>query len=436
MARLWDKGKKTNEAALRFTVGNDHELDSKLIRFDIMGSIAHVRMLHASKLITKPELARLLKAYTQLLKEAERGKLKVSIEQEDCHTLIEQRLTKMLGPLGAKIHAGRSRNDQVVTMLRLAQRHYALAMQKHTLDVADALLTLAQRHKNVPMPGYTHMQRAMPSSVAAWALGYAEVLIEQADKFNTFHSALGRAASGSAAGYGVPMKLERWVAAKVQGYYNIQGVTSVQLTRGLDELWFTQLVQQTGVVISRMAADLVLFATKEFGFAKLPAELTTGSSIMPNKANPDLFELMRARGAALAGHPATITAVLAGLPGGYQRDLQIIKASLVASIEDGMTLLNAAALAIKGVTFDKERCAAALVPELYATAYAYQLVREGMPFREAYKKAAASPEKWKAGKYERGAEAADSQEYCDAWARQINAYLTAHKKRLRSIKRK
>ena len=426
MSRLWDKGGKTNALALAFTVGDDYAIDQRLIAFDIAGSIAHVTALAASGFITNSELNKLMAAYATVEREAESGKLVVTPEQEDCHTAIEQRLTALLGPLGAKIHTGRSRNDQVVTMLRLAMRERALDTVKHLAGLVNALLGLARRYPDQPMPGYTHMQRAMPSSVAAWALGYAEVLCERAEALLGWRKHASRSALGSAAGYGVPLKLDRKAAASAMGFEHVQAVTAVQLTRGLDELALTQHLALVGIVVSRMAADLVLFATREYGFAKLPAELTTGSSIMPNKSNPDLFELMRARGAGLSAHPAAIAPVLAGLPGGYQRDLQIIKKSLVSALDECGMLLEAAALGVSGVVFDAEACKRAMAPELYATAYAYRLVREEkVPFREAYKKAAAEPTNWKPGFFEKGADSADSPDYTKRLAASIAKRVAA-----------
>lgn len=412
MSRLWDKGGDTNALALRFTVGDDHLLDTKLLPWDLQGTRAHVACLAASNLLNAEEASKINQALDELLAEHQRGKLAVQQEQEDCHTAIEARLTEKLGDLGAMIHAGRSRNDQVVTMTRLALRDACAEIAAQTAQLAEALCMLAERYPAQALAGYTHLQRAMPSSVAAWALGYAEVLCERAESLCELRSRLARSALGSAAGYGTPIKLDRNASAQAQGYPRVQAVTSVQLTRGLDELCFCQELSTLGVVISRMAADLVLYATKEFAFAKLPAELTTGSSIMPNKANPDLFELLRARANVLTGYPAQISAVLGGLPGGYQRDLQLIKRFFITAWEEATLLLEAGSLAISGVHFDQQTCDAAMAAELYATAYAYQLVRQqGMPFREAYRVAAKSPDQWKPGLAEAGSESADNVEY-------------------------
>jgi argininosuccinate lyase len=438
MSRLWDKGTSVNELALAFTVGDDHVIDTRLIPFDCEGSAAHARVLEAAGLLTKDERAKIDAAISDIRRRAEAGELKVSLQQEDSHTLIEQELSRMLGPVGAKIHAGRSRNDQAATMLRLALRHGLAATVERTRALCEALLALAARYPASPMPGYTHLQRAMPSSVAAWALGYAEVLCERAELALGLRRHLGRSPLGSAAGYGVPMKLDRKLAAKELGFAHPQAVTAVQLTRGLDELAVASAMQQTGIVVSRMAADLVLFATREFGMAKLPAELTTGSSIMPQKQNPDLFELMRARGAALGGHVAAISAVLAGLPGGYQRDLQIIKKSVMSALDETHMLLDASALAVRGVQFDEAACLRAMSPELYATAAAYRLVRQGLPFRDAYRQAAADKASWELIQHEvmrggagdspsceSGADAADSHEYTSRLVAELTARVAA-----------
>lgn len=412
MSRLWDKGNEVNQLALRFTVGDDHEIDSQLIRMDVIGTRAHARCLEASGLINRAELAQIESALDGIDERAKRGELRVSIEQEDSHTLLESELAASLGPVGLKIHAGRSRNDQAATMVRLAMREWLADAAESVGGVVEALCSVAERYADVPMPGYTHMQRAMPSSVAAWALGYAEALCERGEMLLGLRRHLSRSPLGSAAGYGVPMRLARDVAARAMGFEHVQAVTSVQITRGVDELACCQSLQLVGIVVSRMAADLVLFATREYGFAKLPADLTTGSSIMPQKANPDLFELMRARGAAIGAHCAAISHVIAGLPGGYQRDLQLTKRHVALAFSETADVLAAARLAVARVEFDAAACARGMTPELYATAAAYRKVREGMPFRDAYRIAAADKASWKPGLAEPGADAADSPEYC------------------------
>lgn len=426
-ARLWDKGGRANELMLEFTVGDDHIVDSSLIQYDVVGTVAHAACLRDSGILSKPEFSQIEQALMRIAQRALEGKLEVSLEQEDSHTLLEQELAKELGPVGLKIHAGRSRNDQAVTMTRIAMIMNLRDSMIRTLGVAMELCRQAEANPDTPMPGYTHTQRAMPSSVAAWALGYAEVLCERAEALVELSHQLGRNPLGSGAGYGVPMKLARDTSAGMLGFERNQAVTAVQITRGLDEMACCQAVQLVGIVVSRMAADLVLFASREFGFCRLPAELTTGSSIMPQKANPDLFELMRAKGAELAGHPAALGAILSGMHGGYQRDLQLTKRHMHMAFEETNDLLDAATLAVRGVKFDPETCRKAMTPELYATAAAYRLVRQGMSFREAYRKTASEPESWVPGETEAGADCADSPEYTnrlrdDVAARLIGLY--------------
>lgn len=417
MSRLWDKGGSVDQLALAFTVGDDHVLDSKLLPYDLEGTRAHAIALESSGLPSNEERSKIEAALETLREEHARGDLRVEQSQEDCHTAIEARLTDLLGETGAKIHAGRSRNDQVVTMMRLATRDALTQLSEGVGELASALIDLAEANPQQALPGYTHLQRAMPSSVAAWALGYAEVLCEQREAMLSLRQQLGRSALGSAAGYGTPMHLDREAAAQALGFDRVQAVTAVQLTRGLDELRFLQSLQSMGVVISRLAADLVLYATKEFALVTLPAELTTGSSIMPNKANPDLFELLRGRAAVLCSRTSEVSNVLIGLPGGYQRDLQLVKKAFVSGWDEATTLLQAGVLALRGVRFNAEACNAAMAPELYATAYAYHLVREeGLPFREAYRKAAASPEQWKAGFHDESSHAAENPSYCASLA--------------------
>ncbi len=425
MSRLWDKGKQVDDLALRFTVGDDHIIDTGLIPFDLEGTKAHARSLAASGLLTAEELAQIEAALETLLERHRAGELQVSLEQEDCHTLIEAELTKLLGDVGLKIHAGRSRNDQAVTMLRLAMRSRLGEAAAALGAIAAALCQLADRSGHTPMPGYTHMQRAMPSSAAIWALGYAEVLCERAESALGLRKHLARSPLGSAAGYGVPMALNRQASADSLGFRHPQAVTAVQLTRGLDELAFVQQLQLAGVAISRMAADLVLFSTQEYRFIRLEGGLTTGSSIMPQKNNPDLLELMRAHGATLTSHAVAISSLLAGLPGGYQRDLQLTKQAMDRAWHDARTLFDASRRAVDGISFDPVACASAMSPELHATAAAYRMVRDGKPFRQAYREAAADPKLWVSMVPEPAADCADNPKYAERLLVDIQARLGA-----------
>lgn len=412
MGRLWDKGGATNEGFLRFTVGDDYLLDQRMIAYDIQGSIAHVASLSASGLLNADEATRLTAALLHIADEAERGEFTILPEQEDGHTAIEARLTALVGELGEKVHAGRSRNDQVVTMVRLAIRDWCGVIGEQLAGLIRALCACAERHAGIVMPGYTHLQRAMPSSPALWALGYAEALLARRRALLDQAKRLALTSPlGSAAGYGTPMRLDRDASAANLDCARPMAVTAVQLSRGMDELEFTQGLALVGIVLSRLGADGVLFLSREFAFAKLPPELTSGSSIMPNKVNPDLFELIRAHGNALQQYPAAIGAIVGGLGGGYFRDLQLVKGSLVAGYEAAASLIEAVTLAVEGISFNAEHCASAMSPELYATLAAYNQVKAGVPFRQAYRASAKDPSLWQPGAPDADADSADNPAY-------------------------
>ena len=411
-ARLWSKGGTTDEIFMSFTVGKDYLLDQELVPFDIRASLAHFDGLESAGFLSKAENDQLHHACGTILQDWARGEFTISPDQEDSHTAIEARLTKLVGDLGKKIHLGRSRNDQVVSMIRLAMLSWLDEFRELLHQTIAAMCDLAELGLDGPLAGYTHLQPAMPSSGAAWILGYAEMLAELRSSAEPLMQSLSRSALGSASGYGVPIRLDRKRSAESMGFDTIQAVTAVQLSRGLDELRFTQWAQGVALLLSRFAADATLYLTREFSLLEISAELTSGSSIMPNKKNPDLFELMRARGARFSAHSAAIASVYAGLPGGYQRDLQLVKESLMAAQHDLRDMLIAATRSVSGLRFNRQGCEASMVDELYATAYACELAQSGMPFREAYRKAAAEPDQWRTRDCAEEADAADNPAYC------------------------
>lgn len=388
MSRLWDKGAALDAAILRFTVGEDHLLDQRLVRHDVHASIAHARMLCSVGLLSAADAEALVQALTALGASHERGEWSISLEEEDAHTALESRLVAQLGEAGKRIHLGRSRNDQVLTALRLYLRAAGDSAAAAAELVAAELDALAARQGTQPLPGYTHMQRAMPSSVALWANGFAA---EIRDDAAALHRALTRAALnplGSAAGYGVPfLPLNREQTTAALGFAATQEpVTACQLSRGKAEAALAfelcLLLQDYG----RLAADLCLFATAEFAFVKLPDAFTTGSSIMPQKRNPDVFELLRARAAQAPADLLAILNVPAKLSSGYHRDLQLIKAPLFRVLDCAEACSAVLARALPGISFDAERCSAAMDASLGATEEACRLVAEqGLPFRDAYR---------------------------------------------------
>ena len=390
MTRLWDKGTSLDARVLEYTAGDDHLLDDRLVVYDIRASIAHAEMLGEQKLLSPGDLTAIRDALTAIGEEHAQGKWRISLDQEDCQTAIENLLTARIGTAGGRLHAGRSRNDQVLAALRLYMRDAAEALAQGALAVADALQALATRHGDQELPGYTHMQQAMPSSVALWALGFAAELKDDAEGLQLTERRIGKNPLGSAAGFGTPnLDINRDATRRRLGFSVTQEpVTAVQLSRGKAEaqLLFeiTLLTQDLG----RLAADLMLFYSQEFGFVSLPEAFTTGSSIMPQKRNPDAFELMRGRSAVAQAALNEVLSITQKLTSGYHRDLQLIKPPLFRGIDSCLQTLAILPSALGGVRFRPENIR--LDPKIHAAAAANALVaKEGIPFREAYRQVAA-----------------------------------------------
>jgi argininosuccinate lyase len=390
MTRLWDKGTPLDARVLAFTAGDDYLLDNRLVRYDIQASIAHAEMLAVHGLLSAPDLKAIREALTAIGAEHALGRWRVSLEQEDCQTAIENMLTARIGAAGGRLHAGRSRNDQVLAALRLYMRDAAEELRRGAAAAADALDALAARHPDMEIPGYTHMQQAMPSTVALWARGFAAEIRDDAEGLALTQRRIGKNPLGSAAGYGTPnLDLSREETRQRLGFAVTQEpVTAVQLSRGKAEaqLLFeiTLLAQDTG----RLAADLMLFYTTEFGFVTLPAAFTTGSSIMPQKRNPDVFELLRGRSSVAQAALNEVLGITQKLTSGYHRDLQLIKPPLFRAIDSCLQSLDILPSALDGVSFRPENIQ--LEPGIHAAAAANALVaKEGIPFREAYRRVSA-----------------------------------------------
>jgi len=362
MTRLWDKGAALDERVLTYTAGEDHALDERLVAYDARASIAHAQ-----------------------------GEWKIELADEDGQTALEKRLTARIGAAGGRVHLGRSRNDQVLTALRLYLRDATAQIAQGALDVAAALDRLAERQGDLELPGYTHMQQAMPSSVALWAGGFAAELRDDAEGLRGVQRRLGKNPLGSAAGYGTPgLPLDREATRGALDFDVVhEPVTAVQLSRGKAEaqLLFeiTLLMQDLG----RFAADVCLFYTQEFAFLELPDEFTTGSSIMPQKRNPDVFELLRGRTATAQGCLIEALGIFAKLPSGYQRDLQLLKLPLFRGIDLALASTAILVPAIDAMSFRPDNIE--LDPAIHAAERANELVvREGIPFREAYRRVGAA----------------------------------------------
>jgi argininosuccinate lyase len=394
MTRLWDKGLPLDERVLRYTAGEDFALDERLVAYDVRASIAHAEMLGAQGLLSAQDLAAIRGALEALAAEHARGEWHIELADEDGQTALERRLSARIGEAGARIHLGRSRNDQVLAALRLYMRDAVGELEAGSLQVVAALEQLGAREGATALPGYTHMQQAMPSSVALWAGGFAAEIRDDAEGLGAVRRRLGKNPLGSAAGYGTPgLTLDREATRARLGFDSVQQpVTAVQLSRGKAE---AQLLFEIALLmqdLSRFAADVLLFATREFGFVALPQEFTTGSSIMPQKRNPDVFELVRARTASATACLLEALGVCAKLPSGYQRDLQLLKFPLFRAIDLALATLAILPPAILALRFRGE--AIRLDPDINAAEEANRLVvREGIAFRTAYQRVAAKLKK-------------------------------------------
>jgi argininosuccinate lyase len=387
MSRLWDKGVELDQRVLAYTAGEDYALDERLVKYDVRASIAHAEMLNAQKLLADADLRAIRDGLSALGAEHAAGRWHIELADEDGQTALEKRLTARIGAAGGRVHLGRSRNDQVLTAIRLylldAGRDLAAAAE----NCAAALDALAGREGGIALPGYTHMQQAMPSSVKWWAEGFASELRDDAAGLAVCARRASRSPLGSAAGYGTPgLPLDREATRAKLGFDSVHApVTAVQLARGKAE---AQLLFECALLmqdLGRLAADLLLFYTQEFAFVTLPASFTTGSSIMPQKRNPDVFELVRGRSAVAVSCLTEVLGIFAKLPSGYQRDLQLIKPPLFRGIDLALGTAAIMAVGIEGVRFRAE--AVKLDPAIHAAEEANALVaREGIPFREAYRR--------------------------------------------------
>lgn len=390
MAKLWDKGYELDRLIEAFTVGDDWLVDRRLVAADCVASMAHAAMLGRIGILQPGEVASLHRELAAIIEEAASGRFAIARSDEDCHTAIENRLTAALGDVGKKIHTGRSRNDQVMGALRLWIRGFLFAFVAECLALAETLIRFADRHADVPMPGRTHLQPAMPSSVGLWAAAHAEEIIEELPLVRAVFDFADSCPLGSAASYGVPLPLDREMVAELLGFSRVQNnVLWAHNSRGKIEAIVLGAVEQVCLGISRIAEDLLIFTLPEFGWFSLPRELTSGSSIMPQKRNPDGLELLRAQSAAVSADAHAVSGIMRGLPSGYNRDAQLTKGPLFRGCETGLSCVRVANLTVSRLQVHRDRLRSGFTPEIWATDRALELVAGGMPFRDAYRQAAA-----------------------------------------------
>ncbi len=389
MAKLWEKGVPLDPDMLAFTTGDDPVLDSSLLIYDIMGSLAHLEAIFKAGVITGEQRKALRAALWEAKTAWEAGELTVTVESEDAHTALEEFLVSRAGETGKTIHAGRSRNDQALTMIRLYLRDALICLANRAIALADLFLSAAAEGEGIVIPGYTHHRQAMPSTWGLWAGAQAEGLLESICFSEMAFAMADRCPLGAGAGYGVPLPLDREETAERLGFDILQvNVLSTQASRGKDAVALLAVTAMYSQDLARIAADLIAFSDELTGFVKIPDAFTTGSSIMPHKKNPDVLEILRAKAAKVAGYLGQATNTVQALPSGYHRDLQTLKGPCMDAVDTVAQGLEICTKLVEGLEVDEQRAGAACRGELFATDEVYRRVRGGTPFREAYREVA------------------------------------------------
>lgn len=385
MNKLWDKGYELDLSMEKFTVGNDPILDRDLVYFDCIASKAHAAVLEKAGIVSSNELDQIKKTLDEIIELDAAGKFEISAAQEDCHTAIEQYLTKKLGDTGKKIHTARSRNDQVLTALRLYYKQQIELLLQQNESLVQAIEEFEQKYGAIEFPGYTHMQKAMPTSFKVWSSAFIDSMADNEVMMKAALSLIDQSPLGTAAGYGVSLDIDRELSADLMGFSKVQeNPIYAQHSRGKFEVVLTQTLALFMADLNKLASDLILFNMEEFGYVKLPDDFCTGSSIMPQKKNPDVLELLRAKLHVVSAAQHEISAITANLISGYNRDLQLTKEPVMRALKTTLESMQVATLLFEKLSVDKAACDQAMTEELYATEQAYELVKQGMPFREAY----------------------------------------------------
>lgn len=385
--KLWEKNFEVNREIERFTVGRDRELDLYLARYDVLGSMAHITMLQSIGLMEKEELDALLAELKLIYRDCVEGRFEIEDGVEDVHSQVELMLTRRLGDMGKKIHSGRSRNDQVLVDLKLFIRHELREVADEVMTLFGELLEKSEQCKDVLMPGYTHLQIAMPSSFGLWFGAYAESLADDMLFLQAAYRMANRNPLGSAAGYGSSFPLDRSMTTRLLGFESMDyNVVYAQMGRGKTERNVAFAMASVAGTLAKMAFDACMFNCQNFGFVKLPKECTTGSSIMPHKKNPDVFELIRAKCNKLQGLPAQITLIMNNLPVGYFRDLQIIKEVFLPAFDELKDCLRMAAYIINKMEVNRSILDNPMYDPMFSVEEVNRLAAAGMPFRDAYRK--------------------------------------------------
>ena len=387
MEKLWTKNVSMTQEIEKFTIGKDREMDLYLAKYDVLGSMAHITMLESIGLLKADELKALLAELKSIYAQAEKGEFVIEDGVEDVHSQIEMILTRKLGDIGKKIHSGRSRNDQVLVDLKLFIRDQIKDIAALVKNLFDELITQSNKYKDVLMPGYTHLQVAMPSSFGLWFGAYAEGLVDDMQYLLAAWKITNRNPLGSAAGYGSSFPLNRQMTTDLLGFDSMDyNVVYAQMGRGKTERNVAFSMASIAGTLAKLAYDACMFNSQNFNFVKLPADCTTGSSIMPHKKNPDVFELTRAKCNKLQALPVTVTMIMNNLPVGYFRDLQIIKEAFLPAFDELKDCLQMAAYIINKMKVNEHILDNSIYDPMFSVEEVNRLAKEGMPFRDAYKK--------------------------------------------------
>jgi argininosuccinate lyase len=385
--KLWQKDKTSLKEVERFTVGKDQEMDLFLAPFDVLGSLAHITMLESIGLLKKDELKILSEELKQIYKRIDQGSFKVEEGVEDIHSQVELELTKKLGDVGKKIHSGRSRNDQVLVDIKLYLRYEIEQVVHEVKNLFDLLIAQSEKFKSDLLPGYTHLQLAMPSSFGLWFGAYAESLVDDLTTLQAAYKIANKNPLGSAAGYGSSFPLNRTMTTNLLGFDELNyNVVYAQMGRGKTERIVASALANIAATVGRLSMDACLFLNQNFGFITFPDELTTGSSIMPHKKNPDVFEIIRGRCNQLVALPNDISLMTANLPSGYHREMQLLKELLFPAIQNLKDCLRMCQLMLSNITVKKDIVKSDQYKFLFSVEEVNKLVIGGMPFRDAYKK--------------------------------------------------
>jgi len=394
MSKIWQKSVNVNELVENFTVGRDREFDQEMAAFDVLGSLAHTQMLQSIGLLSGEELVLVQKELKNIYNEIQKGDFTIAPEVEDIHSQVELLLTQRIGEAGKKIHSGRSRNDQVLVDLKLFFRHQLQLIVEETEKLFRLLIDLSEKHKDVLLPGYTHLQVAMPSSFGLWFGAYAESLTDDLEMVLAAYKITNKNPLGSAAGYGSSFPLNRTLTTQLLGFDSLNyNVVYAQMGRGKTERIIAQALSSVAATLAKMAMDQTLYLSQNFGFVSYPDTLTTGSSIMPHKKNPDVWEIMRGKCNRLQALPNDVVIMTTNLPSGYHRDLQLLKELLFPAFSDLKNCLQMATFMLENITVNTKILSDPRYAYLFSVEEVNRMVLSGIPFRDAYKQVGLAIEK-------------------------------------------